>query len=77
MEKNNIEKKVDHNFDGIRKMVHIWYSDSDEDYKIDLFLNSKKQYFSRFSHYQKEGMSLQLSKYEALQDVYSDLHEFS
>lgn len=74
----NMEKnKNNHTFNGIEKMIHIWYGDTDIDYKIDLFIKSKKQYLTKFSYYQKIGKSIKTSKYNALHDVYSKLYKIS
>jgi len=77
MEKNNIENKIEHNLHGIKKMIGIFYGDCDSDYKIDLFLKAKEQYFIRFEHHKKTYKKIEESQYEALQDIYSELHKFS
>ena len=73
---NNI-KHLANNFGGIKKIIHKWFSDTNINYKINLYSSSKDYYFESFWKYMKEDRDFQESRELALSDVYASIYSFS
>jgi hypothetical protein len=64
-------------FNGIEKIINLWFRDLSEDYRIKLSLGCQKEFNKKVKYYLDKDVYKPLAERVAIQHVYNKLQEIA